>query len=137
MAVIKIRTASRNAMLAALIADLDLGSGPSILEFYTGTLVAPGGSLGAQVKLGTVTCSDPTATVDAGVATFGTITQDDMADNGGTAAWAMHKASDGTHINSYDVTDEAGNGIIKLNTVEIIAGGPIQVASFVITQGGA
>lgn len=129
--------------LRADIADLwisyfDAGSGPATIEFYTGTIpTALGDTLTTQVKLGTLTCSDPSATQTAGVITFGTITQDSAADASGTAAWAYIKDSTGAIVNAVDVTDEAGNGVIKLNTTTVVAGGPIQISSLTFTVGGA
>lgn len=129
--------------LRADIADLwisyfDAGSGPATIEFYTGTIpTALGDTLTTQVKLGTLTCSDPSATQTAGVITFDTITQDSAADASGTAAWAYIKDSTGAIVNAVDVTDEEGNGVIKLNTTTVVEGGPIQISSLTFTVGGA
>lgn len=129
--------------LRADIADLwisyfNAGSGPATVEFYTGTIpTALGDTLTTQVKLGTLTCSDPAATQAAGVITFGTITQDSAADAGGTAAWAYIKDSTGAIVNAVDVTDEAGDGLIKLNTTTVVEGGPILISSLTFTVGGA
>lgn len=138
MAIIKIAVATRNKMAQDIIDDLDAGSGPSILEFYTGAQPAgPDTAVTDQVKLGTLVCADPSATKTAGVITFAAITQDDAADAGGTATWARHKSSAGTGVVDYDVTSEAGTGAIKLNTVTIVAGGPIKMNGLSITLGGA
>lgn len=129
--------------LRADIADLwisyfNAGSGPATVEFYTGAIpTALGDTLTTQIKLGTLTCSDPAATQAAGVITFGTITQDSAADAGGTAAWAYIKDSTGAIVNAVDVTDEAGDGLIKLNTTTVVEGGPILISSLTFTVGGA
>jgi len=140
MAVAKLLEADRNAMATALrdAWDAAVAAGPCILEFYDGAMAAgPTSAIGSQVKLGTVTCSDPLGTVAAGALTFGAITQDNAADAGGTATWARLRDADGVARGDFDVTNTAGTGAIKLNTVTIVAGGPIRVNSFVITMGGA
>lgn len=138
MAVIKISSAARTAMADALIAQIDADSGAATLKFYTGTQPAgPGTAITDQVLLGTLTCSDPAATSSAGVITFAAITQDGAADAGGTAAWARLADNSGDAVFDFDVTNAAGSGAIKLNTVTIVAGGPITMTSFTITMPGA
>lgn len=128
--------------LRSAIADLwtsyfDAGAGPAIIEFYTGAIPAAlGDALTDQVKLGTLTCSDPAAPQTAGVITFDTITQDSGADASGTAAWAYIKDSTGAIVNAVDVSNAAGDGLIKLNTTAIVEDGPIQMTSLTFTVGG-
>jgi hypothetical protein len=130
--------ALRSAIANLWITYFDAGSGPAIIEFYTGTIpTALGDALTTQVKLGTLTCSDPAATQAAGVITFGAITQDSGADASGTAAWAYIKDSSGAIVNAVDVTNAAGDGFIKLNTTTIVEGGPIQITALAFTVGGA
>ena len=130
--------ALRSAIADQIIAAFDAGAGPAIAEFYTGTIPTNlGDALGAQVKLGTLTCSDPVATQTAGVITFGTITQDNAADASGDAGWVGLRNGAGTLVALGDVTDLAGNGFAKVNTTAIVAGGPILITSLTITVGGA
>lgn len=130
--------ALRSAFANLWITYFDAGTGPAIIEFYTGTIpTALGDTLTTQVKLGTLTCSDPAATQSEGVITFGTITQDSGADASGTAAWAYIKDSTGAIVCAVDVSNAAGDGLIKLNTVTIVEGGPIQLTSLSFTVGGA
>lgn len=136
--IIRLIPALRSAIADLLISYFDAGTGPAIIEFYTGTIPDNlGDALTTQVKLGTLTCSDPVATQTAGVIAFGAITQDSAADASGTAAWAYIKDSTGAIVNAVDVTDAAGDGFIKANTVTIVAGGPILINSLTITVGGA
>lgn len=136
---LKLISSARSAMALALIAALDAEVGPCTIDFYddTGGIPAlPSDATTTQVKLGTLTCSDPVATDTAGVISFGTITQDSAADAGGTAAWARIKNGIGGGIMDVDVSAAAGTGVIKINTVTIVAGGPIAMTSFTITTGG-
>ena len=136
--ILRLIPALRAAIAELWISYFDAGTGPAIIEFYTGTIPTNlGDALTTQVKLGTLTCSDPAATQTAGVITFGTITQDSGADAGGTAAWAYIKDSTGAIVNAVDVSNAAGDGLIKLNTTTVVAGGPILINSLEFTVAGA
>lgn len=138
MAVMKLATSVRSSLAQALIAAFDRGAGACTLKFYDGAQPAgPGTAVGTQVLLGTVTASDPIATESNGVVTFAVMTQDNAADASGTVTWARLFDGDGVAVADFDVTGTAGTGAIKMNTVTIVAGGPIRVDSFVITIGGA
>lgn len=129
---------TRTAMAAALATLLNAGTDPVEIRFYTGAPPAtPLTAITTQTLLGTLVCSDPAAFNSGGTVVFGDIAQDPVADAGGTATWARIVFNDGDGAWDVDVSDEAGTGVIKLNTVTIVAGGPIQIASFVIPMGGA
>jgi len=103
-----------------------------------GTVVwTEGDDAGADTLLGTLTCSDPAASVSGGVVTFGAIGEDAMADANGRARKVVLTDSADSVAAEFDVSGLAGNGVVKLNTVTIFAGGPIQMASQTITIGGA
>ena len=136
--ILRLIPALRSGIANLWLSYFDAGSGPATIEFYTGTIpTALGDTLTTQVKLGTLTCSDPAATQTAGVITFNTITQDSAADANGTAAWAYIKDSTGAIVCAVDVTNAAGDGLIKLNTTTVVAGGPIAVTSLAFAVGGA
>jgi hypothetical protein len=136
--IIKLLEADRTALAAALRGLWDDGAGPCTLEFYDGAIVAgPATAVTTQVKLGTLTCSDPIGSEAAGALTFGAITQDSAADASGGATWVRLVDAAGVARAVFDVTNAAGNGVVKLNTVTIVAGGPILISSFVVTMGGA
>lgn len=138
MPIVKIKPTTRTKMAQQIVDDLDAGVGPSLLKFYTGTMPAsPTVAVTTQTLLGTLTCSEPSATVTDGVITFAAITQDNAADAGGTATWCRHLSSDGSAVVDYDVTDTAGTGAVKINNVTIIQGGPIAMTDLTITIGGA
>lgn len=138
MAVIKLAVAVRQDMAQAIIDKIDAGAGAATLKFYTATQPAgPDTAISSQTLLGTLTCSDPSATKSAGVITFEAITQDSAADATDTATWARLADSTGAAVADFDVTNEAGSGAIKLNTTSIVSGGPILMNSLTITIGGA
>jgi hypothetical protein len=134
----KFPTTLRNALGQKIIDACDAGTGSCKFKFYGGSIPADGDTaIGSQTLLGTLTASDPVATVTGGVVTFAAITQDSAADATGTASFAAVTDSDDVLVCYLDVTNEAGTGAIKINTVSIYAGGPIQMNSFAITMGGA
>lgn len=136
--ILRLIPALRSAIADLWISFFDAGGGPAIIEFYTAPIPENlGDALTTQVKLGTLTCSDPAATQTAGVVTFDTITQDSGADAGGTAAWAYIKDGSGAIVNLVDVSNAAGDGLIKLNTTTVVAGGPILINSLEFTVAGA
>ena len=128
----------RSAIADLIIATFDAGAGPVTAEFYTGDIPTNlSDAITTQVKLGTLTCSDPVAAQTLGKITFGTITQDNAADASGDATWVGLRNGAGTLVALGDVTDLAGNGFAKVNTTAIVAGGPILINSLTITVGGA
>lgn len=134
---VKIIAAARAAMAQALIGYLDAGASPCQLKFYTG--VKPAGPSvapdGGHTLLGTAVCADPVASEVDGTITFGAITQDGAADASGTMSWARLLDGDGNAAMDFDVTAAGGGGAIIANTTTIVAGGPIEVNSFVIQIG--
>lgn len=137
--IMRLKVALRNSIGQLIVSAMDAGSGPGTIEFYDGAMPVggPATAVGAQVLLGVLVCSDPSASVEDGIITFSAVTQDSAANAGGIASWARVKDSDGNAVADYDVTNEAGSGAIKVNTTTIFAGGPIQMVSFTITVGGA
>lgn len=130
----KIKLSVREAMAAALLAEIDTGAGAPTMEFYTGQIPAMGAPI-VDTLLGTVTLSDPSATQSNGVLTFGAITEDSEADATGNAGWARLLNGDGDEVAYFTVSDSTGTGDIKMNTVAIVAGGPIRVRSMVVSMG--
>ena len=68
-----------------------------------------------------------------GVLEFEPIAEDDSAKATGVATWARIVDGDGNTVFDCDVSDEDGRGTIRLNTVNIVAGGPVRLRSFTLT----
>lgn len=129
---------TRTAFAAYMASLFNAGTDPVEVDFYTGAPPAtPLTAITTQVLLGTLVCSNPACAASGAQVIFDTIGADPTADASGTAAWARIRYNDNTRALDVDVTNAAGNGVIKLNTVTIVAGGPIAITSFVITMGGA
>ena len=137
--IIRLLVADRTALAEALRAAWDSGAGPCTLDFYTAPMPAGGPSeaVGAQVKLGTLTCTEPLGTAAAGALPFDAIAQDNAADADGDASWCRLVDAAGVARADFDVTNAAGAGAVKVNTTLIVAGGPIRVISFIVLIGGA
>lgn len=134
---VKLLAADRTAMAAALRTAWDAAAGPCTLKFYDGAQPAgPATAVTTQVLLGTLTLSDPLGTEANGDLTLAAITQDNAADASGTAAWCRLVDGAGVARADFDVSNNAGTGAVKLNTVTIVKDGPIAVSSFVVTMGG-
>lgn len=135
MAICRLATATRNALANALRDLIDAGGGPGLVRFYTGPMPAtPDTAITTQTLLGTLTFSDPSAPGAAGgTSTYSPITEDSLADNTGTAAWARIVDSTGAVVHDVDVGGPGSGAFIELNTTSIVAGGPIEITAWQLT----
>lgn len=134
MAILRVVTAVKDTALTGIKTAIDAGPGAGTIKIYTATMpTLPSDAVTSQTLLGTLTFSDPCGTVSAGTLTMSAITQDSSADATGTAAWARIADSTGATVMDIDVTNTGGGGTLQLNTVNIVAGGPILISSFTIT----
>ena len=133
MANFRIADTTRNAMANAIRDAIDGGAGPGTIKIYSGTQPADADdALGAQVLLATLTFADPCAPGAAsGVLTFSAIVEDTQADATNTATWARIQSSAGTNVFDCDVN--TAGATINLNTVSIVANGPVRMNSGSIT----
>lgn len=140
MAIIRLVDSVKHSMLSQLAAAIDAGTSAGVIDFYSGpqpTLPTTAPTIpSVHVLLGTATFSDPCVTTvgvpTAGAMTFNTITQDASADATGVASWArISSVTSGvkTTVCDVDITTVGGGGTIQMNTTNIVAGGPIIVAS--------
>lgn len=133
MAILRLVTALQTSCITPIMTAIDAGSGAGIIEIYNGTIPANANTaVTTQTKLGTLTFSDPSGSVTSGVFTASAITQDSSADATGTASWARIKDSTGATVCDIDVTSTGGGGVLQLNTVNVVAGGPILITSFTL-----
>lgn len=134
MAVIRLITTVKHAMLTPLRDAVDAGSGAGTIKIYTGTQPTLPSDAATGTLLGTLTFSDPccatVGTPTAGSLTMGSITQDSAADATGTASWARIADSAGATVCDIDVTTTGGGGTLQMNTTSIVVGGPILITAF-------
>ena len=133
----------KQATAAAWLAALDSAAGQATIEVYTGTKPAgPDTDISAQITAGTIkllgtgTCSTTTATIttvgDVVTLVFNAITADASADDTGTATWARIKNDSGVAKIDVDVSNTGGGGFFQMNTISVVAGGPLNFASLSI-----
>lgn len=134
MANFRLTVASRNGILNTYVRDkLDAGAGAATIEIRSGTQPADPDTAATGTLLATLTFTDPSApAASAGVTTMSTITEDASADATGTASWARAKDSTGAAVFDCDVSTSGAT--INLNTTAIVAGGPVRITSFTVTQ---
>lgn len=86
--------------------------------------------------LGTLTLSQPCATLVDGEATFNTITEDPAADDNGECTFVRLVDGDDNLVIDLPVGDLASSAPVKVNTTTFVQGGPIRVTSAVLIEGG-
>jgi len=130
MAILRLTVALQTSCITPIMTAIDAGAGAGLIDIYNGTIPATAATaVTTQTKLGTLTFSDPSGSVTSGVFTASSITQDSSADATGTASWARIKDSTGATVGDIDITSTGGGGLLQLNTVNIVAGGPIIVTA--------
>lgn len=119
-------TATKTARLQAVVNQIDAGAGPGTLEI---------GTTGMASILAIITLADPSGTVSGTVLTFDfdPDVSDTSADNGGTAAEARIKDSNGNIIISGLTVGTSGADII-LDSVSITAGQTVTLTTGTITH---
>ena len=138
---IGITTALRNDRLQLLLDDIDDGAdeySTASLLIYDGDRPATGEAIDEYDNdlLVTFDMPFPCGTISAGVLTFGAIA-DAIASAYGIATWGRMLNEAGDFVADLSVTNEVGNGDIKLNDTEIFAGGVIHCLVATITEGNA
>lgn len=130
----RLPTATRNAVANAIVDALDAGAGAGTIKIYTGSQPASANDAASGTLLGTLTLSDPAfGNASSGSATAGPITGDTTADATGTAGWFRAADSTGATVIDGSVSATGGGGDLQLDSVSIIAGGTINVTSWVVT----
>lgn len=134
MANLRLGTPLRNALCMTVRDLIDAAGGPGTIKFYT----APqpenvGVALEEQELLATLTLSYPCAPDPmGGLLQFFPIEEESDAPKTGKAAWARVYDGDGKAVMDCDVTGPGGGGLIEINTVDIVEGGPVRAKSFAI-----
>ena len=122
-------TAVRNAMLDAITTAVGASG---LLRIYDGTRPASGGA--ATVLLAELAYSATfAAAAAAGVLTANAITQDSSANATGTATWFRAVTSVGGFV--IDGSIAASGSDLNMTPTSITITQPVQVTSFVITEG--
>lgn len=129
-------TKLRNTRAMAIIAVLDAGETPAIIELYTGTKPAiTGAEITTQVLLGTCTLSKPCAIALEGVVMFKPIADAPIADNTGIIGWARIFNGNGEFVADMNCGVTGSTAMLIFNTLSVQAGGVISITSGSLTEG--
>ena len=134
MAVLHLSTAAQNALANAIATLVDADAGAGKILIYDGTIPTNANTaVGSQTLLATVNLADPAF----GSASAGVITGTDPASVNavatGTASWFRMTDNSGDVIMDGDVTVTAGSGTMKLSSVSLTSGGPVDITSLTVT----
>lgn len=123
-----------NARALAITNARDAGTGAGKIRIYDGVRPAKGGA--ATTLLAELTFSDPSAPAAvAGVLTANAITGDPSADATGTATWFREVDSDNVFVMDGDVGLSGSGADLILNDVNVVVGLPVNISSYVNTEG--
>lgn len=115
-----------------ITAARDAGAGPGVIRIYNGTRPSKGGTPTTLLAELTFSNTSSPSAVN-GVLTASAITGDSSANATGTATWFREVDSNGNFILDGDVGLSGAD--LNLNDVNIVAGQPVNISSYVITEG--
>jgi uncharacterized protein with beta-barrel porin domain len=120
-----------NAILNQITARIDLGAAAGTIVLYSGSIPTNANTaLAGNTVLATLTCADPSAAAAASkTLTLNAITQDSSADATGDATFFRVMDSDANVVLQGSVSAVGGGGDLQMNTVSVVAGGPVQITS--------
>lgn len=123
--IVQLAQVARNSIVDVIAALIDRARGSGRIELRSGD-----GRILAKL-----TFSKPCAADAAnGTLKFYKIDEDPAATGSGLAVEARILDGDGREIFSCDVSGKDGNGVIKLNSNQIVAGGPVRIGEFTLTM---
>lgn len=132
----RIATSARNAAAAAILALIDAGSGPGVVEIRTGTQPANPNTTATGTLLATLTLNDPAfGSPTSGASAMGTTPNPagtGVAD--GTVGWARIKDSNGNAVIDLSVSGPGGGGEVVLSAATIATGVAVSVTALTYTQ---
>ena len=135
MAVLRISTATRNALANAVATLVDADAGAGKILIYGDTIPTDANTaVGSQTLLATVNLADPAF----GSASGGVITGTDPASVNAvateTATWFRMTDNSGDTIMDGDVTVTGGGGTMTLSSTSLVSGSPVDITSLTVTM---
>lgn len=123
-----------NARAAAITSQRDGGTGAGFIRIYDGVRPSKGGSAtNLLAELTFSTTSSPAAI--SGVLTANAITGEASAPASGAATWFREVDGDGVFILDGDIGLTSSGAELELNDINIVAGQPVNISSYVTTEG--
>lgn len=112
---------------------IEAGDANGKLTFYTAPKPPPGDPITTQFSLVAFVYGDPCCSVSNRTAQFIVENSEVLATGEGDATWARATDSDGTFVIDLDVSDEAGDGAIKIDSIHLFPGGTVRLSSHSMT----
>lgn len=114
-------TAVRTAFANSILAAIDAGSGPGILEIKNS----------GNTVLSAIALNDPAGTVSAGTLTFNVspLPRDPLGDANGTAALFSVKDSTGAEVYSGTISAVGSGGDLEMVSTTIVQNLPVELTS--------
>ena len=148
---IKLSSTVRNARASAILTAIDAQTDTGAVHFYSMPFTATtGAAITSQTLLATCALSKPSGSVANGALTFNAISNDLAVAATGAILFGRIVDGAGNFVADGDVgiSDGSGGYIINgiassvrpmflINTVNVIAGGSLQVTDIVLTEGNA
>ena len=135
MAALRFQTAGtkdvRNAMVTAILTEIDEDAGAGLLRIYSGAAPATCAALGAQVLLAELTFSVTSGAVSGGILTFAAITSGTGtagAGGGTTATWFRVTDAGGECV--FDGNVAVSSSDLNLNTTTIVQNAVVSINNF-------
>ena len=104
------------------------------IEIYTSPKPAVGAALTTQVKLAVMHLNDPSGTCNNGSLTLSLLSTSIQAVENGTAVWSRWLSSTSDFVADSDVGGQASTAAIRIDNLEVFAGGRINVLSTVLSE---
>lgn len=128
---IEINNTLANSRADQITTARDAGAGAGLIRIYDGARPVKGGT--ATTLLAELTFSDPSSpSASSGVLTASTITGANAVATG-TATWYREVDSNGVFVLDGDVGVSGSD--LNLNTTSIVVGNPVNITSYVVTEG--
>jgi hypothetical protein len=104
------------------------------IEIYTSPKPAIGAALTTQVKLATLELNNPSGTCNNGSLTLSLLSTSIQAVENGTAVWSRWLSSSDAFVADSDVGGQASTAALRIDNLELFAGGRVNVLSAVLTE---
>lgn len=133
---LRINTSVRDAMVNAVKALIDAGSGAAKIRIYTGSQPATVATAASGTLLADIPFADPSfgATATGSAAADVTPVLTATASNSGTAGWFRILDSDNNALIDGAITATGGGGELTLATTSVTSGLAVSVTALTLTQ---
>lgn len=124
-----------NARAQQIINAINAGAGKGSILFYTAPEPAEGVAISTQTLLATCVFAEPAAIITNGVITYNPLNEDALVDADGLVEWARILSGTGDFVMDLSVTDNNGQGPIRMPVQQVYQGGILICTSMVLTEG--